>query len=140
MGKISAANIKEEIERLERLKDQQEEVIRQSFRETKESLKPMNLLKGLFTSGKEEIAAEPKVKTTLITSGMSLATGLLVKKFLVGKTKHKAFPAKLLGTAIEATAAGIMAKYAIYIQAWVGAIANELFGEDKDKRIDEVTY
>ncbi len=89
------------------LKQQQELdliVLKNQFKATKESLKPINLIKNSF----KDVVASPDLKTTIFKNIIGLATGYLSKKVLIGSTNNPI--KKVLGTVLEFVVANVVAK------------------------------
>ena len=143
--KLSADNLVEEIERLESLRRDQEKHIKATVKKTTDSLKPVNLIKNMFSSAKSNVkqgvisgATNPKAQQALITTALSFGAGILAKRLLVGKTKKAGIVKSFVGNSLETAVASLVARYGIYAQAWVTAFIKEFFS--KNNRVKDVTY
>lgn len=66
---------------MEQRQEENKEAIAAEFKHLVESLKPVNLIKGLFHSIKES----PDLKSDLLKGAIGLGTGFLTNKLLLGK-------------------------------------------------------
>jgi hypothetical protein len=125
MEKItSVAQLKEAILELEIKQAREYYVLKEQFRMTYESMKPVNLIKNKFN----EIVSSPNLKENLINATLSIAAGYLSKKATVGSTHN---PIKqLLGTLIQMGVTGIVAKNADSIKS----AASDLIGGFLNKK------
>lgn len=80
----ATTNLDERIVMLEARQSQEWEELKEQFDITKESLRPMNLVKGAF----HDIASSPDIKKNIIGNVVGLATGYLSKKILFGGTHN----------------------------------------------------
>jgi hypothetical protein len=97
MGTITdVTSLKKQIAFLEQKRENEKLAITQEFHSLLESLKPVNLIKGLFRSVKES----PDLKSDLLHGAIGMATGFLTNKLLLGKINGP-FKA-LFGTLLQA--------------------------------------
>lgn len=75
------AGLKQQIAILEQKREAEKDAISNEVADFLESLKPVNLLKGLFHSVKES----PDLKSDLLRGAVGLGTGFLTNKLLLGK-------------------------------------------------------
>lgn len=90
------AGLKMRIAYLEQKRENEKEAITNEFNGLLESLKPINLLKGLFNSVKKS----PDLKSDIFHGILGLGTGFLTNKLLLGKL-HGPLK-KILGTVLQA--------------------------------------
>jgi len=114
MQKIkSITELKEAILLLEIKQVHQGILLKEQFRNTYESLKPLNLIKNKFN----EFIAEPDLKSKLLNTAMSIVAGYLSKKVMVGTTHN---PVKqLLGTLLQMGVIGVVSKNSESIKSTV---------------------
>jgi hypothetical protein len=112
MGPItSLATLNSRIAELESQREAQKEAIREDFHGLLESLRPINLIKGLFRSVKES----PDMKSDILHAAVGLGTGFLTNKILLGKLHG---PLKtILGGLIQTGIAKAAVSYPGEIQA-----------------------
>lgn len=88
----SEATLKNAILNLENNRTNEETLLKEQFKLTYESLKPINVIKSIFT----EAVESRELKDSLISTSVGLAAGLLSKILFQGGTKSPL--KKLLGT------------------------------------------
>jgi hypothetical protein len=105
MEKISSViELRESILLLEIKKANELQLLKDQFKVTYESLKPVNLIKSKIN----ELIESPDLKNNIINTTMGLAAGYLSKKALVGSTHN---PLKqLLGTVLQIGVSSLVAK------------------------------
>jgi hypothetical protein len=81
------------------------DVLKDQFRITYESLKPINVIK----SSLHEIATSPDIKNNLLNNAIGLGMGYLAKKLLVGASHYPI--KKILGTLLQFAVTNVVAKY-----------------------------
>ncbi len=118
MAKITTpAELKEAIRLLEIEQKVQGDLLKEQFKITYESLKPVNLIGNTI----KELTKLPNLKGDLLTTVLSLGAGYLSKKAAVGNTAN---PLKqLLGTLLQMGVTGLVSKNSDSIRS----IASELF-------------
>lgn len=85
MAKQSASDkLKESIRLLEIRQDEEGKILKEQFKLTYESLKPANLIKSTL----KELAGTSESKTNLFETIVSILTGYLSKKILVGSNSN----------------------------------------------------
>ena len=82
--KSATVNLDERIVMLAAKKSQEWEDLKEQFLVTKESLRPMNLVKGAF----HDITTSPEIKNNIIGNVVGLASGYLSKKIIFGGTHN----------------------------------------------------
>lgn len=96
MEKIStAAGLKEAIKRLEAEKEVQGQLLNRQFYNTLETLKPINLLKGMV----QDISTTPILTQNIIGTASGMATSFLFRRLMPGSTAG--LLSRLFGTAIH---------------------------------------
>lgn len=105
MEKItSLIKLKESIILLEMRQDYEKQLLKDQFKTTYQNLRPANLIKETF----KELVKAPDFKGNLLNTVLSIATGYLSKKIIIGGTHN---PIKqLLGTVLQMGVTGIVAK------------------------------
>jgi len=82
--KNATQNLDDRILMLQAKRSGEWEELKEQFEITKESLRPMNLVKGAF----HDIATSPEIKNNIIGNVVGLASGYLSKKILFGGTHN----------------------------------------------------
>ncbi|MEO6542244.1 MAG: hypothetical protein ABIN74_14675, partial [Ferruginibacter sp.] len=95
--------------------------LKEEFHATADRLKPLNIIKRTF---KNAVAA-PDVKTTVMNAAIGLATGIVTKKLMIGKTFNPF--KKILGVFIEMAVANKVSNNADDIKSTGAAILKKLF-------------
>ena len=118
MSKITTtAELKEAIRLLEIQQKVEGALLKEQFKTTYESLKPVNLISNTI----KELIKSPSLKGDLLTTALSLGAGYLSKKAAVGNTAN---PLKqLLGTLLQMGVTGLVSKNSDTIKS----IGTELF-------------
>ena len=114
MQKItSITDLKESILLLEMKKETEVFLLKEQFRITCESLKPLNLIK----SELQELTGSPDLKENLIHASLGMATGYFSKKVAIGASHN---PLKqMFGTLIQIAVAKLVSKNANGIKSGV---------------------
>jgi hypothetical protein len=122
----NAAELKESIQKLESDRIIQGFLIKQEFDDAYQSINPMNLLKG-------ETASSQFKGSNMISTSVGLATGYLIKKWIIGKSDN---PIRtMIGSAVQIGTINLMARYQGAIEV-VGRTLLQLFLH-KDKKQDD---
>ena len=118
MSKITTtAELKEAIRLLEIQQKVEGALLKEQFKTTYESLKPVNLIGNTI----KELIKSPDLKGDLLTTALSLGAGYLSKKAAVGNTAN---PLKqLLGTLLQMGVTSLVSKNSDTIKS----IGSELF-------------
>ena len=90
----SEAALKDAIFQLESRRTEDEKMLREQFQLTYESLKPVNVIKSIFT----EAVQSRELKESLVNTTVGLAAGFLSKKLFQGASRSPL--KKLLGTVL----------------------------------------
>ena len=124
MEKIpSVIELRESILLLEIKKANELQLLKDEFKVTYESLKPVNLIKSKIN----ELIESPDLKNNLINTTMGLAAGYLSKKVLVGSTHN---PLKqLLGTVLQIGVSSLVAKNSDGIKSTVTTLLHSFLGK-----------
>jgi hypothetical protein len=106
---------------LERRKAIQENILKEEFRATKESLRPINLIKSTFS----KITHTPELKEGIFKAVAGVGIGLLTKNLFLGK----AIPLvkTLIGQSVEHSVEKTVKTGADTVKAYGTAIYNNLF-------------
>ena len=79
------------------------QVLRDQFKLTYESIKPINLIKNTL----HQVATSSEIRNNLLNNAVGLATGFVAKKLLLGKTHNPV--KKILGTIFQFAVANMVA-------------------------------
>ena len=122
----NAAELTATIQKLESDRMVQGFMIKQEFEDAYQSINPLNLLKG-------ESASSQFQGNNMISTSVGLATGYLIKKWIIGKSDN---PIRaMVGSAVQIGAINLMARYQCAIEI-VGRTLLQLFLH-KDKKQDD---
>ncbi|MFV5687930.1 hypothetical protein ACM55M_04830 [Flavobacterium sp. ZT3R25] len=106
MEKINQTNLlNETIIQLENRQTLEFYALKEQFKITYESVKPLNLIKSAFT----EMTTSPNLKGNVVNNIVGMAAGYLTKKVLVGST-HNPFK-KILGTLLQFVVTNVATKH-----------------------------
>lgn len=98
-------------------------MLKEQFKTTYESLRPINLIKSTFS----ELASAPDFKNDLLNTSLSLAVGYLSKKVAIGTTNN---PIKqILGTILQMGVTSIVSKNSDGIKSTVLNLIQTLFAK-----------
>ena len=100
-----------------------------NFHALKESLKPVNLIKSTF----HNVTSTPGIGGTLFNTALSLGTGVLSKKLLIGSSNS--IIKKVAGYAVKAGVTGIVASKANKIK-YVGLnLISKILGKKRPPKV-----
>lgn len=119
----TSAHLKLAIQQLELQQANELILLKEQFNKTSESLKPINLIKSTFKNA----VSSPDLKTDVFNTVIGLATGVVAKKLMIGKTINPF--KKLLGIIVEMAVANKVAKNADDIKSTGSSIFKKLFGK-----------
>ena len=122
----TSADLKMAIQQLELQQANELFLLKEEFRATGESLKPLNIIKRTFKNA----VAGPDLKTNVMNAAIGLATGIVTKKLMIGKTINPF--KKLLGALLEMAVANKVSKNADDIKSTGTAIFKKLFSKKED--------
>lgn len=124
MQKITTSvELREAILILEAKQESEGIMLKEQFKETYDSIKPINLIKNTL----KELTSAPDLKGDLLNASLSLAAGYLSKKVAVGSTNN---PFKqILGTLLQMGVTHIVSKNADGIKSTASTIISSLFGK-----------
>ncbi len=106
---------------LEKRKLAQEDILTSQFHGIYESMKPINLIRGLFT----KVSDSPDIKSGLLKTITGIAVGIITKKLFIGKTTS--LMGKILSNALQLGAAKTAISNTDKVKAYGTAIYNNLF-------------
>jgi hypothetical protein len=107
--------------------DYELKALKEQFHAAYESLKPINMIKGLF----HEVTASPEIKNDLASSAIGLGAGFLSKK-LFGNYSHH--PVKrIIGTAAQLAIANLVSKNLDTIKTIGSNVIGHFFSKSKNK-------
>jgi hypothetical protein len=96
-------------------------VLREHFKDTYTSFKPINLIKSTL----KEISASPEIKSDMISNAIGIGTGLIAKRLIVGSSHN---PVKrLFGTVLHFAIANVVAKHTGDIKSTGQGLLQRLF-------------
>ena len=99
------ASLKRQIASLELKREVEKQAVTEEVSDFLESIKPINLLKGLFTS----IKNSPSLKADLVHGAIGVGTGFLTNKLLLGSLQGPV--KKILGMVLQAGITNAAVKY-----------------------------
>ncbi|MFV5695336.1 hypothetical protein ACM55G_07855 [Flavobacterium sp. LB3P122] len=82
--------------------------LKQQFELTYESIKPINLIKSVFT----EMTTSPNIKGNIVNNIVGMAIGYLTRRVLVGSTRNPI--KKILGTLLQFVVTNVTTKHSNY--------------------------
>jgi len=122
-------SLKAAIAELQEKERREKQELVNNFHALKETLKPMNLLKNTFHS----VAATPGIGGTLFNTALSLGTGALSKKLLIGSSNS--IIKRVAGYAVKAGVTGIVASKANKIK-YVGLnLISKMLGKKRPPKV-----
>ncbi|MBA4409499.1 MAG: hypothetical protein Q8S54_07920 [Bacteroidota bacterium] len=128
MAKQSASDsLKESIRLLEIRQEEEGRELKEQFRATYESLKPINLLKISL----KELAGSAEIKNTLFETVVSILTGYLTKKMMVGSKSNPLL--KILGALLQFGVTSLVAKNAESIRNFISDLIDRLFHPEAEE-------
>lgn len=101
-------------------------MLKEQFKITYKSLKPINILKSSF----KEVMAAPDLKSNILNAAIGLTTGFVAKKLFIGKSHNPL--TKLLGIILEGVIANKVAKNADGIKSIGSTILNKIVNQKHD--------
>ena len=122
----TSADLKMAIQQLEQQQAYEFTLLKDEFHATGEKLKPLNIIKRTFKNA----VAGPDLKTNVMNAAIGLATGIVTKKLMIGKTINPF--KKLFGALIEMAVANKVSKNADDIKSTGTAIFKKLFSKKGD--------
>ena len=125
-NRSASAILKNEIELLEVEKAFQEQLLKEQFYATYESLKPVNLLRSTIS----EVASSPYLIDNVISTVVGLATGYLSKKIIVGASGN--IFRKLLGFVTQLGVTNSVAQHPDSIRSIGHYISHHLLNKNKE--------
>lgn len=129
----SDIDLKNAIAQLENQQVAERLSLKEALHSAQQSLKPINLIKGVF----QEISDSPVMKHDLLNTSIGLATGYLTKKVFV-KVSHNPFK-KILGNALMLGITNIISKNPEKVKSIGSGILNTIrktISRKKPKPVD----
>jgi hypothetical protein len=96
--------LKETIALLEYRQKQELRILKEQFEETYDSLKPLNIIKRVFS----DMATSPDLKGNLLSNVIGMATGYFTKKVIV-RSSHNPFK-RLVGNVLQFAITNLVSK------------------------------
>lgn len=96
--------LKETIALLEYRQSQELRILKEQFEETYDSLKPLNIIKRVFS----DMATSPDLKGNLLSNVIGMATGYFTKKVIV-RSSHNPFK-RILGNVLQFAITNLVSK------------------------------
>ena len=132
MAKQSAVDsLKESIRLLEIRQAEEGQALKEQFKITYESLKPVNLIKSSIS----ELTSSAEIKNGLFETIVSIVTGYLTKKMMVG-SKSNPFM-KIMGAVLQFGVTSLVAKNAESIRNYIKDLIDRFMHPD-DEEPEEV--
>ncbi len=121
MNISNAQDLQAAIVELEKRKVIRESLLKEQFHETRESLKPINIIKSSFS----KLTHTPEIRDGVLKTVAGIGVGLLTKNMFLGK----AIPLvrSLVGNAVETSVDKTIKTSADTVKAYGTAIYNHLF-------------
>ncbi len=113
--------LKERIAFLEDRQNQETAVLKEQALDTYESIKPVNLLKNTL----KDFSSQPTLKGNILDGAISIATGYLTKKLIVGTSNNPI--KKIAGTLFQVAITTLVAKNSSKIKAVGEVLLKHLF-------------
>ena len=128
MNKINQTEaLNKTIAALQEKKEIEFSLLKEQFKITYESLKPINLIKSTLAN----VASSPELKNNVLNNVIGLTTGYLSKKVILGKTRN---PIKiLLGSLFQFAIANVVSKHTESLKSTGEIILKRIFRK-KDKK------
>jgi len=133
MAKQSSIDLlKESIRVLEIRQAEEGLALKVQFKETYESLKPVNLIKNAI----DDLANSVEIKNTLFESLVSILTGYLTKKIMVSSNSNPLM--KILGALLQFGVTSLVAKNAESIRSYImNLIEKFIHPEEEEEEVAE---
>lgn len=122
----TSADLKLAIQQMELQQANELILLKEEFKNTRESLNPINIIKRTF----KKAVTTPELKTDVFNAVIGLTTGIIAKKLMIGKTINPF--KKILGIIVEMTVANKVAKNADEIKSAGSTIFKKLFNKKED--------
>ena len=127
MAKQSAIDsLKESIRMLEIRQAEEGKILKEQFKITYESLKPVNLIK----SSMKELVNSTEIKNSLFEAIVSVVSGYLTKKFIV-RSKSNIFM-KLLGVLLQFGVTNVVSKNSETIRTFIFDLIQRFFTAEEE--------
>lgn len=115
-----------EIKRLQTKQADELQVLREQFFITYDSLKPINLIKSMFS----QVVASPEIKGNLMDTVIGMTTGYLSRKIL---TLGTAGPVrKIIGVLLQFAVTNVVSKHSEKIKQYGEGILEKVFSKKND--------
>lgn len=127
MEKQSAVDsLKESIRLLEIRQAEEGKILKEQFKITYESLKPVNLLK----SSLKELASSDEIKNNLFETIVSIFTGYISNKIMVGSKKNPFL--KIIGVLLQYGVTILVAKNVESIRNFITGLIDRFFHPEEE--------
>jgi hypothetical protein len=133
MDTIQSENLLKSIAVLELKKKEQEQDLIVHFKKTKESLKPLNLIKNGFKG----MINSPDVKDNLLNASMGMGAGIASKKILFGRSSG--IIKNVVGSAVELAVANLVSSKGNFIKEKGMQLISYLIAKRKEQK-NRITY
>ncbi|HAQ21779.1 MAG TPA: hypothetical protein DCR40_21500 [Prolixibacteraceae bacterium] len=128
MAKQSASDsLKESIRILEIRQAEEGQILKEQFKVTFESLKPINLIKNSIS----ELANSVEIKNSLFETIVSILSGYLTKKLLVSSKSNPLM--KILGALLQFGVTSLVAKNVESIRNFISDLIDRLFHPEEEE-------
>lgn len=123
----TVAELKNAIQLLKEEQTVKEQLLKEQFYITYESLKPINLLKSTF----KDLSSSPYMIENIVGSAVGLATGYVSKKIVVGSSAN--IIRKLIGSVLQFGVTNLVAQHPDAIKSISQYIIQHVFTKKKKK-------
>ena len=128
MAKQSAVDsLKESIRLLEIRQAEEGLALKIQFKETFESLKPVNLIKNTIN----DLTNSVEIKNSLFETIVSILTGYLTKKMMVSSNSNPFM--KILGAILQFGVTSLVAKNAVSIRNFISDLIDKFFHSEEEE-------
>jgi hypothetical protein len=132
MAKQSAVDsLKESIRLLEIRQADEGQALKEQFKITYESLKPVNLIK----SSLNELTSSAEIKNSLFETIVSIVTGYLTKKLIVSPKSNPFM--KILGALLQFGVTSLIAQNAESIRTYIMNLIDRLIHPEEETETEE---
>jgi hypothetical protein len=124
--KYTAESLKKEIAELEIRHGKEVELLKEELENTINNLRPVNIVKGLL----KEFYSSENVLDELINTAVSVTSGFVTKKIVIGKSKNQLL--KLFGLALQFGMTTVIAKKFQVLKENILNLVARFMGEKKE--------
>ena len=129
--KHTAESLKRMIAELEKKQKEESQLLKEELENTIDNFKPVNILKSLL----KEFYSSENLLDELINTAVSVTSGYLTKKVVIGKSKNQFV--RLIGMALQFGMTTVIAKKFHQIKENISRLIDGFLGEKKEQNISE---